>query len=112
MAGVILKTCLKLSHITVVFGLRGLSLSPSTSLWHLLAGKPCTWLLNEMRGRRTASLPELKGCLAKHFSDKTVPLGSPGSAPAALSGWCCPVSLAWASSVLRAAGLVSVDCLR
>lgn len=80
------QTLVRLSYITVVFGPRGLSLSPSMSLWNLLAGNVHV-LVNEMRGRRTASLPELKDCLGKAF------LRQDCSSWKCCVSSCCPVRL-------------------
>lgn len=66
MAGLIIRHLSDFLTSQLCLGPGGLSLFPSTSLWYLLAGNVHV-LVNEMRGRRTASLPELKDCLGKAF---------------------------------------------
>lgn len=61
------QTCLKLSHITVVFGPRGAVIVPKHMPLAFAGWQALHVLVNEMRGRRATSLPELKDCLGKAF---------------------------------------------
>lgn len=61
------QTCVKLSHLIAVFGPRGAVIVPKHIPLAFAGWQALHVLVNEMRGRRATSLPELKDCLGKAF---------------------------------------------